>query len=999
MLKKYIDILLEDMQKRDALIENDLKEYANLLLTVENYDKQLAVQTQKKETFERMFLPFGKEEIQVESNHLKAINQTIEELGINIQRTEELIDKKQVYYEALKSGDYLLLCSLKAQEGPRASVYYVYKKYPDVLDGTVELLKLNSELSAEIAEYLMEKALILSEANDDVSEEGQKKQGLLDVRLQMLAEQTEHDDSIIWNCIEKCLKIRKTRRILLECEGVLFDYHKNMNDYEISKREWHETNQRIKEEVGRLKGEKQSRAVTDIINEIKQWAGEIPKREDALIMNYEKRSEAIIADTKRLETIKTELEQGVNEGLEDNDLDRIQDIIRELKDKKVDFIPIHKMEEQCRGILSEFKKHLDKLQSEKNVEAARQRAQIKRNAERKAEIKRFFGFKNICILATGILVVSIMIGLIWGYQKYYNFGGVLTSDLNYKSWGSSFSSITVPKKAVSAEVFYAECKKLTIYEGVKDVTVEGCKQLESLSIPAGVECVTLSNCIELKTLVLPEGIRTVNIIDCTELNRLDVLAGVENLHISGGEELAELTLPEGIKNITIERCNDLKEIEVLNGAEAVTISRLEELEKLRLTEGIKTLVIEECNKIETLSVPKTVETVTVDRNENMTGLIFPENIKNITITNCDKIEKLSIPNGAENISITSTDMLSELSLPEKVKTITIDNCHAMESLSVLAGTEEVTATNNSCLAELNLAEGVKTVYVNECDVMQKLVIPAGAQGVTVANCDELAELVLPEGIKDVHIDVESYCYSPQFNVPEGIENITLSNSYYENLDWLKAKNVTIRGCNAIEALNTPAGVETVNIESCEKLAEVNFAEEIKSITISDSDKIRMLNVPIGVESLHSNIYGLEKLNLPEGIKNIYVSSGCLETLNIPTGTEKLSLITCEKLKEINLPDGIKDVSVSDCSEISVLDIPANTEKVSINKCNELAEANLSEGIKNINVRWCGKLEELDISPGVESVKVTCCYALADMDLPEGVENVEIVDCPLLEDEK
>ena len=127
-----------------------------------------------------------------------------------------------------------------------------------------------------------------------------------------------------------------------------------------------------------------------------------------------------------------------------------------------------------------------------------------------------------------------------------------------------------PKNVTSLRINYTEIKRLSIPEGVETITLERMEHLENLDLPDSlITLERLTGAVNLKELILPEGVKSIEITSMQNLEFLELPNSLETLVLRNIPKLKSLQIPEGVKRLEIVKCNSLETINIPSGLEVI----------------------------------------------------------------------------------------------------------------------------------------------------------------------------------------------------------------------------------------------------------------------------------------------------------------------------------------------------------------------------------------------------------------------------------------------
>lgn len=163
------------------------------------------------------------------------------------------------------------------------------------------------------------------------------------------------------------------------------------------------------------------------------------------------------------------------------------------------------------------------------------------------------------------------------------------------------------------------------YDG--DASLFGVKRGEKkIDLPSKVsgcpltEIVGDMSCPAVEKLTVPEGVTDVSLGECPKLTELELPKDLKAFAIGSCKALEELTIPDGVKKVALGECPKLTKLELADGVKELAVDSCTALEELLLPDGVETVWLGECPKLTKLEVPKSL----LDLEENLTLVGAPE---------------------------------------------------------------------------------------------------------------------------------------------------------------------------------------------------------------------------------------------------------------------------------------------------------------------------------------------------------------------------------------
>lgn len=284
----------------------------------------------------------------------------------------------------------------------------------------------------------------------------------------------------------------------------------------------------------------------------------------------------------------------------------------------------------------------------------------------------------------------------------------------------SFSSFVIPETVVTI-----------------DSAFEGCKSIESITIPNGVTRIgwsAFAGCDKLTTIIIPDGVTVIGndaFKDCVKLKSIKIPDGVSEISsgvFSGCRELSSITIPENVTRIgsgAFEGCWKITNLSIPAGVIKIDSSafRYCGISEIILPVGIVSIGAY-CfygSAVSSVRIPDSVtriEKYAFGDCSKLENINIPSGVKTIgeyAFWNCDKIKSIVIPEGVTDIEKYAFSKIG-------LETVVIPN-----SVSRI---EEGTFFSCKNLSSVKIEDGVVSIgddAFNQCDNLVAITIPASVE--------------------------------------------------------------------------------------------------------------------------------------------------------------------------------------------------------------------------------------------------------------------------------
>ncbi|MDE7131260.1 MAG: leucine-rich repeat protein, partial [Lachnospiraceae bacterium] len=332
---------------------------------------------------------------------------------------------------------------------------------------------------------------------------------------------------------------------------------------------------------------------------------------------------------------------------------------------------------------------------------------------------------------------------------------------------TGLQSVTIPASVVSIEknAFYdSKLKEINFTEGgglqtIGESAFEGCRQLQSLSLPGSLETVgdrAFAYCVALESVAVGSGVIGENAFygcsnltevlfsdkvteigsyafgSCTKLESLlipDSVGTIGSNAFDSCSGMKEITLPDGIDSIapgTFSGCTSLQSIAIPDSVKEIgdrAFNYCYSLKDIQMADGVQRIGSEAfsgCSALQSVSIPDSV-TVLGDRAfascRGMTGIYLSNNLTDMgeyTFEGCTALERVNIPESLSHIgqySFSGCESLKKILIPGSIKTIGIGafrNCDSLTDIFFTGTREEweaLIASGNDNLKNATLYPG------------------------------------------------------------------------------------------------------------------------------------------------------------------------------------------------------------------------------------------------------------------------------------------------------
>lgn len=520
-LKDSMNILLEDMKKQDAVIKADMQSYATMLRNIEIHSVNLYQRETEKELFETAMRRIGgKDAAASGSIHSERLQDRITAEQQEITKNRTLIAEQEEYFKAIETENHEKLWAREDDKCALAGIYFAFANWKENTAKLVEnLIKTRSKNSEAVTKYFLEKALIESDRRKENDEECEQLDRLLS---EMISRSGYAKAGVIWQNADEALSIRRTERTQSEFNRTKKRYQEMKEQFTLFEQNYAETNHTIAEALKGFTAQKGAKNVKIAIDAAKEWHHENKAALDKEIKVRKNESSRIDTILESLAGMEQELQTGLEHGLTSERCDEIRNMLTGFNREANEFVPVSKLDRKRNELFYEYKKQVNKINSEVNVALASateaETTRIRNKENRKRILLKLIPFAIVGVIL--LILFRIFCSNVYYGTEYY-FGNNL-----YKNYRVADGVETIP------------------YDIFKNN-----QSMETITLPESlteIQARAFIDCTSLKTVVLPQNISYIGgsaFRNCTSLETVEFQSSEIDLQ---GE--------------VFENCGSLKEI-------------------------------------------------------------------------------------------------------------------------------------------------------------------------------------------------------------------------------------------------------------------------------------------------------------------------------------------------------------------------------------------------------------------------------------------------------
>lgn len=379
-------------------------------------------------------------------------------------------------------------------------------------------------------------------------------------------------------------------------------------------------------------------------------------------------------------------------------------------------------------------------------------------------------FATLCF-SLGTYAIEVD-GINYGLTSAYDENNKYIGEVAYVAEGEYSGDITIPTEIQ----YYDEWEKKTYTYKVCKIADNAFKDnnnITRLNIQAAVKEVNVNSCVNLKSLTLPNSVETIDCDYCKSLTSITIPTSMTRIHsLKGCSSITSLTIPknittiddyafnemENLKSITIEDCDDILNFEgdpfgsdsniesLYLGRNINNTSWFKSLKSIEL--GVKlTKIYDEmfmdCSNLSTFTASGPITTV----GKSAFG-------------GCSSLTTINLPQSITTIEEYAFDAtgLKTINLPQSLTYIG-NNAFSYSALTSIAIPENVISIGESAfrycsaLTDIQLQNGIKSIENNtfeECTSLTSIVIPNSIISLgesAFKHCESLTSVTFSDNLK------------------------------------------------------------------------------------------------------------------------------------------------------------------------------------------------------------------------------------------------------------
>ena len=526
------------------------------------------------------------------------------------------------------------------------------------------------------------------------------------------------------------------------------------------------------------------------------------------------------------------------------------------------------------------------------------------------------------------------------------------------------------------EVIFEEGSQLT---KIGDYVFYGCKSLQSIDIPNGVETISkwsFRDCAALKTVKFPQALKSIGadaFYNCTSLTEIELPATLQKLYYystgSGSHSeyhtsfknctsITKITIPVALTNDygtykAFEGCSKLQEVILISSAPGVENGTIlgqylpikEKLTSITIPQGVTALassdLFQSFNALETIAVEE--DSTAYKSSGNCLIEVSTKTLvwggKNVIIPSDGSVTVIGDNAFKGNISLTSITIPISVT---KMGTSVFEGCTGLTSITIPASVASIGGSAfKGCtgLTSVTFEDGSSLttlpgyIFMN-CSALASVNLEKQSSLNTIVqgafkNCSSLLSITIPKSVRSINSTVVKDRWN---NITERYGVFTgctsLKSVFFEDDSRLESLgDYTFNDCSSLEELYLPVAITNKtwygNIGS-KKLSKI-------TIVSSNSNTGSFYSTTLG--SNYPRGSGITEITIPETVTSIGNSA----------------LGGCSSLTEIKLPSKLKTINQKafyECTALKSITIPSTVTSIGTDafyNCGGLQSITVEEG--------------------------------------------------------
>lgn len=461
---------------------------------------------------------------------------------------------------------------------------------------------------------------------------------------------------------------------------------------------------------------------------------------------------------------------------------------------------------------------------------------------------------------------------------------------------------------------------------------------------------------------------SLSISNVTNLKGLELLSHFTDITLDNSKatDINLAYLPSTLTSLNIEYYPNLVSLD---------LSNLQHLEYLDIRYSM--------DKLSSLTLSPNIQSVSIHNCPELKGLDFSQyiSLNSIYLGDCNSIQDISL-NGMSNLTYFSVDSYYDNNDRWSLNSINVTDC---QGLSITVSRVKVNSITISGVQQFSASWGgnINTLTVKDCPAMQSLDLRDTIGTLTLANLPELESMYISGGVavtingleqltKLTSLQLSGYGGTSIKNLPPNLTVFRLEDcaslSSVDASGLGELRNIAINNCERLASLEMPAVIQTVVLENCPSLTELDlnkyqYLEHVelgmcgmKDISISNKEDLRYFSI---------------NRNTGKYDPNSKWSLNTIKVTDCPYAGIDVNIVKAKKMTVSNVGDSgytysisgiyseIDSVCISNCATTSIYFWWDSVPYMELKGMRDLMSLNVSESkVEKLVVEDCPSLWEI-----------------------------------------
>jgi hypothetical protein len=243
----------------------------------------------------------------------------------------------------------------------------------------------------------------------------------------------------------------------------------------------------------------------------------------------------------------------------------------------------------------------------------------------------------------------------------------------------------------------------------------------------------------------------------------------------------------------------------------------------------------------------------------------------------------------------------------------------------------------------------------------------------------------------VRLDDTSYeiFRSKRHSVPPGFEAM----ASFDLVTYLGFRlSVTMRRAN-VENVDALAGVHTLNLSRCYRIADVSALGGVHTLVLSDCGGFTDVSALGGMHTLDlSNCWCIRDVSALGGVHTLNLSR-CdgIRDVSALGGVHTLDLTGCIVVTDVSALGGVTTLNLSRCDRIKHVSALGGVHTLTLSKCDGITDISALGGVHTLDLSRCKGIRDVSDLGGVYELSLGGCEGITDVSALGGVHILTLPD--------